>query len=247
MILYDTPYDEAARIMLQEYEKVKYQINKTGKEAWKALKKEKNAFKKINVINFTLPESKNTYTICSKPGNSPDEILRHVYLKVNGNDRKKKIFYLGQNHKKDYETNEWVLQVYTGHFMSRFRERSGFDNIGSDELMMVFLETTGKKGLPIPARLVNPAVDDEDQFGIICEQGLIFSKIQEIIINGINVQINENRTFVGKEDLFFKQAMTLLSTDYIEKRIRLDMAKKEGASPEKLLEIIQSGFFEPTP
>ena len=248
MILFDTPNEEILKIMLSEWEKVSYYMNRDRDKVRKHfLSLPRTVEVKPFIRSYTIPTSRNTYTVVSRPV-LEGEIYTWCYLKVDGNSGKRRVAILRKNEIDSEEflmSPSWILDIYTGHFFSRYRERAGVGGTSIDELIVRFLLLNSKRGIAVPASMVNPAVKDDSQFAIVSSEGLSFVETSRHMINGVPIHINENRTFVAKDNLFYKQAMSLMTTDYFIKRLKLEKAKREGAGAERMMKIMDSGFFEP--
>lgn len=244
MILYDTPYEQVVKVMMQEYDKTLYHLQKTDKQMFKRILKE-NGFFKPYVEQFTIPTSKNTYTVYSKM-DKKGNMLRLVILVVNGEKGKKKIYQIARNFKiksnSDKKDSDWVLDIFTGHFLSRYRERGGYKTLSSEELISTFLikNMEMKPSANIPAKLVNPAIEDKDEYACPCPEGIVFRRVQQVTTNGLVVEIHENKTFIGENEMYTMQGAIKEMTQYFSKSQFLKDAQ-EGNMPSNLvMNILQS-------
>lgn len=247
MILFDTPYEEVFTVMFGEYEKVKYAVSKASRNAARLFTSVPPYPHPAPIVNrYTIPASRNNYVIVSVL--KEDNIENYVYLKSNGDHGHQKVFLLRKNNGKkdlDLKTPSWVLDVYTGHFLSRYRERAKVIGLSGDDLIVHFLEQNSKHGTAIPAHIVNPAEKGVDSFVMMADEGVCFMSCSSIVHNGIDVEIDENKTFVSKDSLYFTQLSSFLTTDYFLKMARIKKAQNNGASDKEIFDIIQSGIFQP--
>lgn len=250
MILYDTPFHDAVLVMLSEWEKVTYFINRNEEKIKKHFRELKwDGRNNVFTLKYTVPASGNTYTIVTKP-NIKEGLSIWSFTSVNGENNKRKIFVLKKNEGNNIDelmTGQWILDIYTGHFLSRYKERTGSVLYG-EALLIQYLENNATHGMSIPAWHVNPAINEKEnpnEHATIVKQGLVFCSIETIQINGMKVVLNENKTFVSKDDLFFKQDITCLATDWLAKKYKLEHARKMGLGTDELMEIMNSGFFKP--
>lgn len=247
MILFNTTNQAVLKVMLSEWEKVSYFVKKNEDKVDRYFRTLRPGATNYLIMHYTIPSSNNTYTIVSKP-NYEGIINTWCYLKADGDFGKRKIFVLRKNapNKEDLvEKPAFILDIYTGHFLSRYRERANATGSNIDELFVQFLQQNSRNGMAIPASLVNPKVTDENQYAVVSDEGLSFIDSTECTVNGMLIHINENKTFVSKDDLFYKQAASVLSTDFFIKKAKLMKAQEEGASAETFMKIMDSGFFEP--
>lgn len=250
MILFDTPNEDILRVMLGEWEKVVHFVDKTHGKAVKHFRSLRPPYENnLFIQRYTIPASNNTYTVVSKLG-TDDCLDVWFYLKTDGAYGMRKFITLKRNERgKDNLpfTPAWTLDIFTGHFLSRYRERTGAGSRTADELFVQFLERNARRGLGIPAHLVNPAIDknDDRQYAVISDEGLSFVEYEEIVLNGIKVAVNENKTFVAKDNLYYQQAVSLHASDWFVTRAKLLKAQKDGASADRLVKILDDGIFSP--
>lgn len=248
MILFDTPYDEVIRTMLDEWEKVDYAIRKAYARSLK-----RNSIRNRILLpptapkieKYTVPASNNTYSIVINYENDVAEAWG--FLKSNGDWGHRKVYVLQKNGARCDEPRSapWTLDIYTGHFLSRYRERSCAGDWHGDELVARYLARNKKHGIAIPASFVNPAIDDDKQTAIIVDEGVCFGESRKETVNGMPVYINENRTFIHKDKLFQEQKNSIFAADLTLKYAKLKKALSNGAESKELYEIIKSGIFQP--
>lgn len=249
MILYDTPYEQVARIMLEEYEKVQYHLSRTDKQIFKEIHKNKGICKP-SVMTFTIPSSNNKYSIYTKVLDY-DNVIRIVLLTANGERGKKKVYQINKNQRRmldpTKEFSDWVLDVYTGHFLSRYSERSGNKNLSGEELITTFIMKNMDQKITgsFPASYINPAIKDENEFACPCNEGIVFRRLTQVSINGLNIQINENKTFVGEDNLYKQQELVKRFTNYVTKSKLLKSMKENRISPDIFMKIIQEEDYPP--
>lgn len=247
MILFDTPNETALKVMLSEWEKVCYFVRKTDDKVKKHFQSLKPGQLHLFIQKYTIPTSKNTYYVISRK-DFDDNINTWTYLKAYGESGKTKFYILRRNvigkAEELFEKPVWILDIYTGHFLSRYRQRTGATEKSTDELFIQFLQQNNEKGMAIPASMVNPAAEGKNQYAIVSDEGLAFVDSQEYIINGALANINENKTFVSRRNLYYKQAESIVTTDYYLKYMKLHKAKRSGASADTMMKIINSGFFD---
>ena len=248
MILYDTPNRDVFNVMKNELDKVSYFIRKNGKKISQYFQDlPYKGGSNIFILRYTVPSSMNTYTIASKR-DVTDAINTFTYIKVDGNSGMRKVFFLRKNSsgKNDiFPSPNWVLDIYTGHFLSRYKERMMLPGINGDNLIVQYLEQNKRQGMAIPTEMINPAVRGDNQVTVILNEGLSFVECDEFNLNGTTVNINENKTFVAKDNLFYKQAVSVMSTDFFVKYQKLKNAMKNNASTREIMEIMDSGVFNP--
>ena len=247
MILYDTPGREVLRTMLDEWEKVGYFMQKNEPKVLRYFNALRAGKPNLYVQTYTVPSSKNTYTVISQK-TGDDTVTTWNCLKVDGDNGMRKVMILKKNtpsEKRFPDNPAWILNIYTGHFLSRYRERTGAVGAHTDELIARFLQKNHYKELTIPAFLVNHSDEDESEIAIVSEEGLSFARTESFTVNGQRFSINENKTFVSKDNLYYRQAVSIMSTDYMVKRLKLQKAQEEGASVRTMMAIMNSGFYEP--
>lgn len=135
MIIFDGDYDRIYRQMLDEDAKVKYYIDKLQGGIVKKFRQQRT-FPIWHYEQITLPKSNNTYLIYYyvKDAVEANRMFNHFWgalLLLNTNNGNRLILSLREVtlrelkidtlKLKDHETHE--LQVYSGHFFSRYRER----------------------------------------------------------------------------------------------------------------------------
>lgn len=247
MILFDTQNEITLKVMLSEWEKVCYFVRKNEEKVVKHFKKMRPGQLHLYIQKYTVPTSNNTYFIITKK-DFDNNINTWTYLKANGDLGKTKYYILRKNLSNEtgqnFQRPTWILDIYTGHFLSRYRMRTGATEKNADELFVRFLQQNNKKGMAIPASMVNPAAKGKNQYAIISEEGLAFVDTEEYIINGVLTNVNENKTFVSRKNLYFKQTESIIITDYYLKYMKLHKAKRSGASADTMMKIINSGFFD---
>ena len=71
------------------------------------------------------------------------------------------------------------------------------------------------------------------------------SRLKSRVCDGkiIKVAVNENKTFVAKDNLYYQQAVSLHASDWFVTRAKLLKAQKDGASAERLVKILDDGIF----
>lgn len=250
MLLFDSPNEDILRAMLAEQEKVSHFV---GKMEGRVMKRSTDFLPPFTQAflsqQYTVPASHNTYTVVSK--RDKDDVVNFwVYLKLDGNHGMRKFITLKKNgcaKENVLFTPPWVLDIYTGHFLSRYRERTGSAFRTTDELFVHFLERNLKRSMALPAYFINPAISEREQrqYAVILNEGLAFVEATESVVSGVKAMINENKTFVSRENLFYKQAVSLASADFYVTRAKLKEAQKEGASAERLMEILDSRLYTP--
>ncbi len=241
MILYDTPNEQALRVMFSEWDKVNYfigrQREKLNRHFMMLLP---TRLDEPFIQEYTIPKSNNTYTIISRYIGG--KIVSWPYIKVDGEKCRRKILILTKKDQtKKYMPNDpvWTLDIYTGHFLSRYRERIN-SNMCSNELFARYLQTNAIKSTPVPARLLNPACREDNQCAYIVYEGLAFAEKKECTINGIPALINENKTFVSSKDMHYQQAVVSLETSKKMKNTQIKKAIDGGAPPEEVFKTIIS-------
>lgn len=138
MIIFNGDYDRIYRQMLDEDAKVKYYIDKLQGGIVKKFRQQRT-FPIWHYEQITLPKSNNTYLIYYyvKDAVEANRMFNHFWgalLLLNTNNGNRVILSLREVtlrelkidtlQLKDHETHE--LQVYSGHFFSRYRERVNY-------------------------------------------------------------------------------------------------------------------------
>lgn len=244
MILFDTPNEEAARVIFDEYEKIVYAIGKLSVQAERHFRGlPRYPHPAPLALQYTVPASHNTYTIIFRM--EKNELHYNSFLKISGNGGHTKYYIIKKNEpsfRDEYSIAAWQLDIYTGHFLSRYRERTGVTAIRPEELMIRFRRNNRNRTI-IPANYVNPKISGPDQYAIIVTEGLCFVEQKSTTVNGTEIIVTENKTFVSRENLFFTQAIAAFASENHIKKDRLRKAIEEGAPQHELDSILRSGVF----
>lgn len=246
MILFDTPNEEAARVIFDEYEKIVYAIGKMHVKADRHFSRlPRYPHPAPLTLQYTVPASHNTYTVIYSIEDG--SITFNSFLKISGNGGHTKYYIIKKCStpvQDAFSVPAWNLDIYTGHFLSRYRERSDSVGYSTDELMARFRKNNRNRTI-IPADYVNPKISEPDQYAIIVTEGLCFAEQKTTSVNGTTVVITENKTFVSKENLFFSQAIAAFASENHIKKERLRKAIEDGAPQEEIDRILRTGVFEP--
>lgn len=142
MILADNDYVAIINQIKDDMEKVLYYVNKEDAKALRMFKKE-HKYPQWTYSIITLPDSHNQYLIWFYALNKKEVQDNYFWggscLLVNDKDGKRIVYrYRPQ---KDTDTGEVIesLQVYNGHFFSRYKERMKLpDNLNTFDVMTTF-------------------------------------------------------------------------------------------------------------
>lgn len=147
MILFDSTYEETYRQMKAEREKVRYYAEKHKRDAVKRLRTMRRPW--ITYRIQTIPGSKNTY-LHYYSAESAQQILEGdcavgSVLLVNGDKGKQLVIKLvnavvfDEFESESKEASADILNIVTGHLLSRFRERfPAVSGLGTHELIASF-------------------------------------------------------------------------------------------------------------
>lgn len=132
MIIFDGDYGRIFRQLKDEKEKVLYYLEKNKPKARKAIL----GFKTIPAWytdTITFPKTRNTYLLyyyCLRRSELNDVGFTGCPLILN--DNKGRLIAINYRHMKvkgdGHDEVIWALQVYSGHFFSRYRERMGLSS-----------------------------------------------------------------------------------------------------------------------
>jgi len=153
MILFDDNYEKIYKLMMEENEQVHYYMQKFSKK----LKKKYTEHPELPIWHYelvTLPKSNNTYLIYYY-SMTYKEIIHDSYycgsvLLLNGNDGQRlavglrKMSMKGEAMPDDVKYLVFSLQIFTGHFLSRYRERMKFpDSMSTYDVIASFFGRCG--------------------------------------------------------------------------------------------------------
>lgn len=246
MILYDTPQEKVIETILDEIEKIQYVARKKTNEIIRFFENETDN-NKAYIYQYTIPSSKNTYTITAKLVGENIGIC--YYLKVDGVKCRRKVFSITTD----------TLFTFTGHFLSRYRERSGSSAENVDELIHEVL-TQVLDGQYYPAGLLarddialmleNLGLDmrykkgkvifNENECIYEIANGICFFDVSSATFKNKKYKFYEFKTFVGRNGMRHDQKVSSATVKYAGRVVALKEAKKNGTLQEEFIRIIKN-------
>lgn len=222
MILPNTPHELVLQVMRNEAHKVEFFIKKEGSKLLSALERTPYAlFPFLSYKIYTVPSSRNKYLVWF-------EVMDYRELKngtfISGsclivNEEKGGITAYVQKISYDSEIKQHtsVLNIYTGHFFNRYRERFNWGNINTYELIARYLSRNGSLMTFLEFRKMNLKAEEyPDGAAAQVNDGVIFGTYTiSKDIDGKPFNIVFHNTFIANQQLKDNQQKQLLSEDQI--------------------------------
>lgn len=206
MILADDDYLTIARLMKEDREKVLFYIQKEDTKVGKRFAKEYK-FPQWSYSFYTVPDSRNTYLIWFYALNKKEVIDNYFWngscLLLNSSDGKRYAYCLRPQ--KDVDTAEKFdsIQIYSGHFFSRYKERMKLPaSLNEYEVMTTFF---GRNilyfyGLKSDKVMKKPE-KYKDAMAYKIDDGVIFGSEQWLPYKNGQLLVMNNKTFLSNDIL----------------------------------------------
>ena len=219
MILPGTDYGKIFDVMTSEKEKVSYTIKKMVDEQRRTAKKTHRVVMH-SVKRYINPSSRNTYIIWTNVRNGI--CAAESVLLLNDETGKPEIYHITKSLEVSRslpapQTVEW-LNVYTPHFLARYRERTGKPtSMPLDELVARMIpEMTEMRTVPYYEDVCRRE-DDGSQFAHQVPEGVIFGTSRQCSTpTGRCFTVHRNNTFISQDMLTKSQTQHLLGKQTLE-------------------------------
>lgn len=229
MILYNTPYQDMYRIMDSECEKVEFAIRKADEKAKKIWRASSDRPLVYNTI-YTNPDTNNHYLIWfysnEKRGENHMAYLWGSALMLT-DDKGKKI-YVAKNiiYKKaegeTYKTD--IMQVFTGHFFSRYRERICVpDRYNEKDLISIYFGRNTEYAIEIPPYMITKKLDKyEGTKSWQVYDGILLGYDDTIEVDGKPIIISKVNTFLSESILKPEQSRWVAPAEMLKTKLKMD-------------------------
>jgi len=206
MILADNDYVTIVEQMKDDAEKVLYYVNKEDAKALRKFKKERS-YPQWTYSLVTLPDSRNQYLLWFYALNKKEVQDNYFWggscLLVNDKDGKRIVYrYRPQ---KDTDTGDVIesLQVYNGHFFSRYKERMKLsDDLNAYEVMTIFF---GRNALYLYGlnneKVMKKPEKYKDAMAYRIDDGVIFGSESYVPYKNDELHVMLNNTFLSSDIL----------------------------------------------
>ena len=237
MILYNDDYPTIFNSMYKEKDKVDYYLkNKNIKSAIKDMMS-KGVFPCWHYDILTVPDSGNRYLLyyyaMSPAETKKDCIFCGSGLIVPDKDGRNTVYQLKKmrmnNGDKDILSRFWAIQIYTSHFISRYRERYKYDEkIPSLEMTAIFLGRNSPFMVPLEYNkmVLEKNMQDNGSAWAI-DDGVTLADMKSFFLEGKNhILVVRHKTFLSRDILKSNQSENTPSRREMHDRLTCHYYKK---------------------
>lgn len=234
MILPDTTYTKIFEVMSSEEEKVAFFIQKEEKKFIREILKKKNNYPRIHTAYYTIPSSRNRYFIwLYLPPIVQNEIYYGSSLVLEQENGERRFInlrsYRPVENGVQTATVKEGIEIISGHYFSRYRERFHIDEkVSTEEMMAGYYGRNVGFLANLDMDRMNPNADKyENAVAWQLNDGISYGSLhEETLPNGKIIEIIEQKTFISMEMLYQHQIdssmspkemkifLTLLSTQF---------------------------------